>query len=123
MEADHITPVERSDSLVLSASLSSCSTANSLEPDVISGENSSDYQKTWNWAYQGIEIEISQFPPLLRLFRDLTQLTPDCSSLRCHKCDELITVNHTHQSEDDLSNPDMPDSLYSSELLEELSRG
>ena len=45
--------------------------------------------------------------------------------LRCHKCDELISVKHTHTAGSELSNTDIPDveGLYSSELLEELSRG
>jgi len=44
--------------------------------------------------------------------------------IRCHKCDELISVKHTHTAGSDLSNTDIPDieGLYSSELLEELSR-
>jgi len=44
--------------------------------------------------------------------------------IRCHKCDELISVVHTPPADSDLPDTDDPlsDGLYNNDLLEELSR-
>ncbi|KAL5248099.1 hypothetical protein ACHWQZ_G017318 [Mnemiopsis leidyi] len=44
--------------------------------------------------------------------------------IRCHKCDELISVVHNPVPETEIADSDVPhlDNLYNSELLEELSR-